>query len=92
MRPDPEDESTVWMHTGDEGIIDEEGYLRSTSMARMSMRDADPSCCSCWSNQGLFLMCLRYRINDMVLGHHHSWWRGELLSNNACGVHDPSFY
>lgn len=32
MRPDPEDESVVWMHTGDEGIIDEEGYLRSKSL------------------------------------------------------------
>lgn len=32
MRPDPEDESVVWMHTGDEAIIDEEGYLRSASV------------------------------------------------------------
>ena len=36
MRPDPEDESVVWMHTGDEGIIDEDGHLRSMSMTQMS--------------------------------------------------------
>lgn len=48
MRPDPEDESVVWMHTGDEGIIDEEGYLKSKSMSKLLIiklliiRDADP--------------------------------------------------
>lgn len=35
MRPDPEDESVVWMHTGDEGIFDEDGHLRSTSMTQI---------------------------------------------------------
>jgi hypothetical protein len=29
MRRDPEDDSTVWMYTGDEGIMDKEGYLKS---------------------------------------------------------------
>lgn len=28
---DPKDASTLWMHTGDEAIMDEEGYLRSES-------------------------------------------------------------
>jgi hypothetical protein len=36
MRADPNDPSTVWMHTGDEGIMDEEGYLKSKPVATFS--------------------------------------------------------
>ena len=31
MHRDVEDDSTLWMYTGDEGIMDEEGYLKSKS-------------------------------------------------------------
>jgi len=30
MLPDPEDPSTIWMHTGDEASIDEDGYVSIT--------------------------------------------------------------
>lgn len=83
MRPDPEDGSIVWMHTGDEGIMDEEGYLRSTSMTKMPCVMLIRGCCSCWSNQGPFQMCSWHRMNDVALGHYHSWRGGELLSNNT---------
>lgn len=43
-------------------------------------------CCSCWSNQGRLFMCSWYRVNNVALGHHHSWWRGELSSNDAWGA------
>jgi hypothetical protein len=36
MRADPNDPSTVWMHTGDEGIMDEEGYLKSKPVVTFS--------------------------------------------------------
>jgi hypothetical protein len=29
MRRHAGDDSTLWMHTGDEGIMDNEGYLKS---------------------------------------------------------------
>lgn len=84
MRPDPEDESIVWMHTGDEGIIDKEGYLRSTrSLTGMPCTMLIRVYCSRGSNQGLFLACLRYTMNDVVLGYYHPWWRGELSLNDT---------
>lgn len=47
MRPDLEDESMVWMHTGDEGIIDEEGYLRSMYNSD-ALRGADLNVLQLW--------------------------------------------
>lgn len=37
-------------------------------------------------------MCFWYSMNDVGLGHHYSWWRGEFSSSVACDVHNPNIY
>lgn len=54
-----DEEGTVWMHTGDEAIMDEEGYLKSESFFPWAL-----TCCSC-------LICKHCavvgRIKDIII-------------------------
>ncbi len=45
-------EGTLWMWTGDEGIMDEDGYLRSKLSESHSLARSPVS--SCWKDKGLF--------------------------------------
>lgn len=49
----PDDNGTLWMHTGDEAVMDEEGYVRSEfySGHAFDFRSADWSF-SCWAREG----------------------------------------
>lgn len=74
-----DEQGTLWMHTGDEGIMDEEGYLQSEFYnQKLDMGQSLISYGSRWKDQGtdrvILDSCLTsFPTCKLYLGYNYSW-------------------